>query len=124
MIIELLKNPIAGVYEEVMSHRTDNGSFYVRSLTRAMIGVSIKYEADGKRWYHASISHKKRMPSHEELMETKDNFIGPDRYAVQVYPPKEFHVNIHGHCLHLWHCLDGHPLPEFSKILGSGIREI
>ena len=36
-----------------------------------------------------------------------------------VFPERKFHVNIHPFCLHLWCCLDGDGLPEFSHGLGT-----
>jgi hypothetical protein len=42
-------------------------------------------------------------------------FIGDGRKAIQVFAPVAEHVNIHEFCLHLWHCLDGDPLPDFTR---------
>lgn len=123
-LLDLLRSPIEGIYRETRSHRTANGTYYQRATTNLFVGVSVAYEADEKRWFHLSVSHKKRMPTHDELCEAKNYFIGIDRYAVQVYPPAHRHVNIHPHCLHLFSCLDGHPLPEFSRKMDNGERQI
>lgn len=123
-LLNLLRSPIEGIYTEAKTHRTGNGTYYVRERSNLFVGVSIAYEADEKRWFHLSVSHKKRMPTHEELAEAKHYFIGIDRYAVQVYPPADKHVNLHPFCLHLFSCLDGHPLPEFSRKMDGGQRQI
>jgi hypothetical protein len=47
------------------------------------------------------------------MSEVKELFIGGDRQAIQVMPPRSNHVNIH-EVLHLWHCLDGDGLPDFT----------
>lgn len=55
----------------------------------------------------------------------KDAFIGPDRYAYSVWVPRDRHVNIHRHCLHLWALMtddEGRVLPEFSAVVdGVGL---
>lgn len=122
-ILELLMSPIAGIFAEIKHMRTFNGSFYERNHTRIRVGTSVAYEDDGKRWIHISMSHRKRMPTHDEMLEVKNFFIGDDRYAMQVFPPKDMYVNQHPFCLHLWHCLDGHPLPEFSHVF-NGKRQV
>lgn len=70
---------------------------------------------DGTRWIHASCSRKDRMPTYEDLAEMKAVFFGPDRQALQVFPKKSKHVNIHPFCLHLWSCMDGDGLPDFGR---------
>jgi len=80
-------------------------------------------EADGNRWLHVSASRPSRLPSWEDLRLVKDAFIGPDRYACQVFPPQDKYVNI-GPVLHLWCPVDGGwPLPEFSAVI-AGRRTI
>ena len=76
--------------------------------------ASVAIEGDGKRWLHVSCSHARRPPTHDDMADVKCIFIGDEQYAIVVYPPWRLHVNIHPNCLHLWSCLDGHPLPEFS----------
>jgi hypothetical protein len=85
---------------------------------------SVCYEKDGKLWLHVSLAHHKRMPSYDEIKLVKEHFIGKDKYAMLVFPPEDKFVNLHPFCLHLWHCIDGHPLPEFSALLPSGARTI
>lgn len=80
--------------------------------------LSASLEQDGKRWVHLSLSHRHRVPTWGELRATKEAFLG-DVYAVTVLPPQRVYINIHPNVLHLFHCLDGHPLPEFSRGMGS-----
>lgn len=85
--------------------------------------VSGAVQSDGKRWIHLSCSRRQRLPSWQDLRQAKDAFIGAEAYAVQVLPPADRYVNIHPFCLHLFHCVDGHPLPEFSALVG-GVRAL
>jgi hypothetical protein len=75
--------------------------------------VTGEVEQDGKRWMHLSISHRDRLPTWDELKEIKHWILGPDTVAIQVVAPVDQHVNLHPNCLHLWHCLDGSPIPDF-----------
>lgn len=69
-------------------------------------------------WVHLSLSHPKRLPTWTELVDAKELFIGLERAAYQVVPPRSQYVNLHPYCLHLWSCLDEDPMPDFS--MGSG----
>jgi hypothetical protein len=73
---------------------------------------------DDQLWLHVSMSHRRRVPSYEELAYLKRHWIGEDRKAVMVLPSAEEHVNIHPRTLHLFCCIDTDPLPDFT--LGSG----
>lgn len=48
----------------------------------------------------------------------KERFIGRDRYAVMVLPPRGQHVNIHAHCFHWWDHVRGPSdrLPDLHDI--------
>jgi len=72
-------------------------------------------ELDGKRWLHLSVSRKDRVPSWDDLRTAKEALLG-DRYAVLVFPPRRYYVNLHRTVLHVFACLDpgDYPLPEFS----------
>lgn len=82
---------------------------------RIVVIVSAAREADGRRWIHVSVSHRDRLPTWEELREVKDWIIGRAALAVQVLPRAEEYVNLHPNCLHVWHCLDGDPVPDFRR---------
>lgn len=97
---------------ELFERRGDGIS--VRHLSGLGVIVSVAKELDGKRWMHVSLSYRNRLPSYTDLVEAKNLFIGEEKTAYQVFPAKEKHINIHPYCLHLWHCLDGDPLPDFT----------
>ncbi len=84
---------------------------------RVLMDVGMEY--DGKRWLHVSLSRKGRLPSYDDMCAVKNLFIGPDKMAIQVFVPSAQHVNIHPTCLHLWHCIDGDVLPDFTQGTGS-----
>lgn len=82
--------------------------------------VDCEEKNDGHEWLHVSCSRKSWTPTHEDMAVVKQDFIGEDRYAYSIWPPKEQYVNIHSHCLHLWarwSADDGRMLPEFSEEL-------
>lgn len=91
-----------------------DGAKYVRPDGLSII-VSGSFELDGKRWLHVSCARADRLPSWEDLRAVKDQFIGKDKLAVQVLPPQEKYISIHAYCLHLWHCLDVDPVPDFAR---------
>jgi hypothetical protein len=66
-------------------------------------------------WVHASLAHRDRVPSYEELTKLKLAAFGSG-WAYQVFAPPSEHVNIHDHALHLWGRLDGaRVLPDFGR---------
>lgn len=69
---------------------------------------------DGRWWLHVSVSRAKYIPSYEDLANVKRVFVGDEAQAVQIFPRRTRHVNIHAFCLHLWACLepDGDGLPD------------
>ncbi|MCP4599214.1 MAG: hypothetical protein GY847_01530 [Proteobacteria bacterium] len=77
--------------------------------------VTEKIEADGYRWRHVSLSRKGRIPKYEDVKRIKSIFIGDDKKAIQVFPQKDEHVNLHRYVLHLWHCMDNDPIPDFRE---------
>lgn len=91
-----------------------DGAKYMSRHGQTVI-VSGNTEADGKRWLHVSTAHPRRLPTWEELRDVKDLFIGKERLALQVLPQASRYINIHAHCLHLWHCIDGEPVPDFAR---------
>lgn len=80
--------------------------------------ASIAPYGDDRVWLHLSISHRKRMPTYEELVYMKRHWAGENRKCIMVLPPKDEHVNIHPRCLHLYCCLDEDPLPDFTAMIG------
>jgi hypothetical protein len=76
--------------------------------------ASVNQQRDGQAWLHVSVSRRDRIPTWQELKDIKDLFIGAKRVALQVLPSADKYVNLHPYCLHLWCCLDGDPVPDFT----------
>lgn len=104
-----------------LAQRPDGIFYEYRTGLRAL--VSVAREKDGRDWVHLSLSRPNRMPTYEDMCLVKDLFIGENELAIQVFVPKDRHVNLHPNCLHLWHCLDGDPVPDFSRLV-KGVRMI
>ncbi len=98
--------------------RFADGASYRCHGSQCTAFVTCDREDDGKRWVHLSIAHAKRLPSCQELKQTKVAFLG-NGFAVQLFAPPSQHVNIHPYALHLWRCLDGWTLPDFTRGSGS-----
>jgi hypothetical protein len=91
-----------------------DGAKYVAPDGMSVI-VSGAFELDGKRWLHVSCSRRERLPSWEDLRAVKDRFIGLEALALQVLPPQSRYINLNPHVLHLWHCVDAEPVPDFAR---------
>lgn len=96
-----------------------DGAKFRRILTDHTVIVSHDREDDGKQWAHFSMAHPKRLPTWDELVDAKEKFLGVESKAIQVLAPRSEWVNIHPHCLHLFVCLDGDALPDFTRGGGS-----
>jgi hypothetical protein len=112
-IFELL--PLVLPASWTIHERKRDGIHYVQSISGLSLIVSGDTEWDGRRWIHMSIACPWRMPTWMELVAAKEMVIGRDAYAVQVIPPRNEYVNQHPYCLHLFSCIDGHPLPDFTR---------
>lgn len=95
-----------------------DGAKYMREDGLSVI-MSGAIADDGKRWLHVSASRARRLPSWGDMRHVKAVFLGDEVTAIQVFVPKSQWVNLHPYCLHLWHCLDGDPLPDFTRGSGS-----
>lgn len=91
----------------------DGAAYHHRSGLTVI--VSGHREDDGKRWLHVSLARPDRLPSYQDQGLVKALFIGAEREAYSVWPRASRHVNFHRFCLHLWHCADGPPLPDFAR---------
>lgn len=72
-------------------------------------------EKDGQLWQHVSVSRKGEVPSYDDMCFAKKYFIGPDKLALELHVPEDEHVNVHPNTLHLWHCMESRPTPDFRK---------
>jgi hypothetical protein len=77
--------------------------------------VSVELCDDGRRWLHVSCARQHTLPDWSDIKAVKRAFIGDEKKAIQVLPPAAEYVNVHPHCLHLWHCLDNDGLPDFRR---------
>lgn len=91
-----------------------DGARWINPKRQMVVIGSIAIEEDGKKWLHMSMSHRKRVPTYDELMYLKRHWIGDDRKAIMVLPEKDKHINIHPFVLHLWCCVDGDAIPDFT----------
>lgn len=85
---------------------------------------------DRRVWHHVSVSVPSSdgaaLPSWTDLAYVKEQFIGSDREAYVVFPPRDRYVNIKN-VLHLWACMDverGEVLPSFEAELIDGAKSI
>jgi len=69
--------------------------------------VSIDPLDDKKLWLHLSVSRPDRLPSWDDLRETKNTLLGKEKVAIQLLPKESEYINAHPFTLHLWHCLEG-----------------
>jgi hypothetical protein len=96
-----------------------DGARWDNHKKRLIVIASIAKEQDGKTWMHLSMSHHRRVPTYDELVYLKRHWAGEDRKCIMVLPKKEEHVNINPRVLHLFCCLDGDPLPDFTHGKGT-----
>jgi hypothetical protein len=100
--------------------RTDDYANACWYSSRDGLRVCVEVEAhETCLWLHVSMSRRDRDPSYFDMKRIKDLFVGRNRKAVQVFPPDSEHYNYHTHCLHLWACLAGDPLPDFRTAEGQ-----
>lgn len=96
-----------------------DGIKYTQAATGLTVIVSGARELDERRWLHMSLAHPERLPSWNELRDTKRWVLGARVKAVMVLPEETEYVNIHPFCLHLFASIDGNPLPDFTRGSGS-----
>ena len=94
------------------------GQRWRHARNRRWTVISSIEDYDGVPWVHVSTAMNNRLPGYYELKQVKQQFIGDERVAFQLFVPRRVHVNLHENCLHLWATLDGKdcPLPEFLEI--------
>jgi hypothetical protein len=64
-------------------------------------------DQEGGRW-HLSLSHPKRLPTWAELGEAREELLPAEIHLCIPHPPKEFWVNLHPYCLHLYEIQDSY----------------
>lgn len=112
-MIPLTGNPLPPGWN--LFENREDGASWINKKRKLFVIASIATEQDGKRWLHLSISHRNRMPTYEELTYLKRHWAGEDKKCIMILPEKQKHINIHPYALHLFHCLSGDPLPDFTQ---------
>jgi hypothetical protein len=100
----------------------DNGRCFRRGNLQVIYSV-LRYD-DGNIWVHVSMCRRTGrhfcLPNFDELKRVKEDFIGADRWAYQVFPSESDYVNQNPYVLHLYARFDGAPaLPDFTWGLGT-----
>jgi len=111
--LEFMPRILPATWAEDTRFRHPSGGAFARQDGLKVIWTA-SLENDDKRWIHISCSFSNHIPSWEDLKVVKLLFIGADRYAYQVFPSRAKYVNLHPFVLHLFSCLDGEPMPDFT----------
>lgn len=82
---------------------------------KVIFGVEWQEEDPETKWLHVSMSFKSKLPTYQDMKIVKDIFIGEERTAFQIFPPKTEHINLHANCLHLFCCVTKDILPDFRR---------
>jgi len=56
----------------------------------------------GGYWKHLSISHPRRYPFWDEILDARYAFFSNTETVIQIMPPESEYVNLHPNCFHLW----------------------
>lgn len=113
--------------------RNPAGGYFKRG--NLQVGYTVQRYGGSDVWVHISVCGRKGisagpgdpghlssfyLPSFEELKRVKNDFIGEDRWAYQVFPSSKDYINQHPSVLHLFALMDGKPaLPDFTMGLGT-----
>lgn len=54
---------------------------------------------------HISLSKSHQLPSWNEVKKVREKYCDPKKFYVMVLPPKEYYVDVHPYCFHLWEVL-------------------
>jgi hypothetical protein len=106
-----------------MVESMDQGGVFVRGNIQVLF--SLAREDDGRIWIHVSACGRRGpreyfLPTWEEMKRVKNDFLGEDAWAYQVFPSQKLYVNQNPYVLHLFALLDNRPaLPDFTRGLGT-----
>jgi len=118
--VEPIRHRIASEYKHwTLIEKRQDGISYRHSIAQGLTAIfSVEYHG-GMCWLHASIARIDKIPDYKDLCKLKKEFIGPNLAALMKLPKESEHVNIHPYTLHLFSCLDGDILPDFTDGSGS-----
>jgi len=97
--------------------------WFVRGTIQVL--MSVLREDDGNIWIHVSLCGRRNggsyyLPTFEDVKRVKNDFIGEDRWAYQVFPSQKDYVNQNPYVLHLYALFENRPaLPDFTHGIGS-----
>lgn len=103
--------------------QAEDGGVFRRGSIQVIIGVA--REQDGNIWIHVSLCGRRGprdffLPDWEDVKRVKHDFIGPDKWAYQVFPDEKHYVNLNPAVLHLFSLFENRPaLPDFTHGLGT-----
>ena len=63
---------------------------------------------------HLSIAHPTRLPTWDEVFQARYSLLPLGKFFVMVLPPRQYYVNDHKFCFHLWETQDD-GLVQLSK---------
>ena len=87
-------------------------SINTRAFTKGRLRVIVGQELQG-RW-HMSISHPFRLPTWDEIGEARDALLPAELHFCIPHPPREFWMNLHPFCLHMWELRDDSLIEMFE----------
>lgn len=110
-----------------------SGGYFKRGSLQ--VGYTVQRYGGSDIWVHASVCGRRGqstgphdlrhsstyyLPTFEDLKRVKNDFIGEDRWAYQVFPSAKDYVNHNPYVLHLYALMDGKPaLPDFTMGIGT-----
>lgn len=102
---------------------TEGGAYYRRG--NIQVGFTVGKYQDGNLWLHVSLCGRRGadrfyLPDWEDIKRVKNDFIGRNEWAYQVFPDERQYVNDNPYVLHLFARYDrSAALPDFTRGLGT-----
>lgn len=76
--------------------------FYIKGPVRALVALEPRPDLRNRLFWHASVSCIDRLPTWEEITDTRYSLLPLELTFAQILPPPKDYVNDHPFCLHLW----------------------
>lgn len=101
---------------------TEHGAYFLRG--KMQVGFTVGKYDDGNLWLHTSATRRAgrsfELPSWDDLKRVKNDFVGADKWAYQVFPDERQYVNDNPYVLHLFARYDrAAALPDFTRGLNT-----
>lgn len=95
------------MYVQILNDHWKNGDINpnAKAYTNGHLAVIVSIDDPDER-YHLSISHRRRMPTWDEIGQARRELLPPDLHFCIPHPPEKFWINVHPYCLHLWEIRD------------------